>query len=569
MIDPERLGATYRLRLSGHEPPVAAPTRLESTTWDGSTVRLNWLDNAHNETGYRIEHKTKKGWRKVAWAPPDATAAVATGLNLDSTYLFRVRAMGTSSTAPSKNNVVATTATSSSAGWYRVRDLAYKGKGEAGWKMEASGPKFRDDFKAKWIPTSGWQMAVWSAIEGTTKVEATFSANGTNQGDIITHQFPSGGDFVVDTKDAVRQRGLNSSRAASYFDETEPKKKIIALEDSYGNIDDDYDDFYWEVEVERLESVDVTVSGRHLVDNEHDEVSFFFTRDLAEFDEEITVGLDTLVNSLGDFVGTPPLAVTISAGLATAELTIPTSVQNIPHSLAWYFQPISQNIPLNFLGHQLLGVQVAPPQHDYNQFRLKLSEAIYNEGAVNLGGANDRAGQANEPLELKALRWTGAQMVDMGAVARNLGVDVMLGSPQVLGKLKIINKTVKQLIDAAERVAKHEDELPDILRQVVDRDYLFESSSKSIALAGNQYSTEVVWLIDRTDKRTVLGQVTGYVPTKVNVGGGLVLPADQNPSIAYQMTFEAVIDHDPHTGQIQGVELLNWTVREVPNGGGN
>lgn len=154
-----------------------------------------------------------------------------------------------------------------------------------------------------------------------------------------------------------------------------------------------------------------------------------------------------------------------------------------------------------------------------------------------------------------------------GPVAQNFGVDVMLAAPQVLAKLKVINKTVKQLIDAAERVAKHEDELRDILREIVDRDYIYEGSSKLIGMGDHQCSTEVTWLIERANKRTVIGQVTGNVPTKVNAGGGLVLPADQNPPIAYQMTFEAQINHDPHTGQIQSVDLLNWSVQEIPNGG--
>lgn len=49
---------------------------------------------------------------------------------------------------------------------------------------------------------------------------------------------------------------------------------------------------------------------------------------------------------------------------------------------------------------------------------MKLADAIFEKGAVNLGGANDRSGQANESLQLKALRCTGAQMVDMGPSLR-------------------------------------------------------------------------------------------------------------------------------------------------------
>jgi hypothetical protein len=214
----------------------------------------------------------------------------------------------------------------------------------------------------------------------------------------------------------------------------------------------------------------------------------------------------------------------------------------------------------------MAGVQVAPPQHDYNRFRVKLADAFAHEGQQ--GNLLD-IGFANEPLRFKALRWTGAQMVDHGALARNLGVDVMLAAPQVLAKLKLVSKPVAQLIKAAEKVAKHEDDLKKVLREVVDRDFIYEQSSFSIGMAGNQYSTEVTWLIDRGNKKTVIGQVTGNVPTKVNHGGGLIIPADQNPPIAYQMTFEATINHDPNTGQIQSVDLTDWSVQEVPNGVGN
>lgn len=128
----------------------------------------------------------------------------------------------------------------------------------------------------------------------------------------------------------------------------DPATKLISIEDSYHNsqneVDDDFDDWWWEVDVEKLESIDVTIDGQYLVQHDHPEVVFQFDRDLGQFDGAVTIGLDSLVDILGDYVGTLPTSVTIPQGEAGVDLVIPTSVGAIPHTVAWYFQPFAQRV---------------------------------------------------------------------------------------------------------------------------------------------------------------------------------------------------------------------------------
>jgi fibronectin type 3 domain-containing protein len=77
--------------------PPAAPSALAATAESSSSIRLNWTDNANNETGFKIERKTGAGgtYAQIATPGPNVTTYTNTGLSANTQYYYRVRANNT------------------------------------------------------------------------------------------------------------------------------------------------------------------------------------------------------------------------------------------------------------------------------------------------------------------------------------------------------------------------------------------------------------------------------------------------------------------------------------------
>jgi hypothetical protein len=208
-------GAPASFALSIQPGPTAVPTDVEATAWGGNSAHLRWEDNANNELGYRIDvadPKAKGGWRRVAVAGTNHTAAVVENLQPGRQYRFRVSAVGGNhrlgiySLAASPMTTMALTSTEDTSGYYKVTDLTYKGKGEAGWKMKTTGLTIGD---TGWVYAGSWQAAVAKAVAGTTVVERTF---GPKSGQNISHLFATAagqlqsGSFEVTTADVLHDR---------------------------------------------------------------------------------------------------------------------------------------------------------------------------------------------------------------------------------------------------------------------------------------------------------------------------------------------------------------------------
>jgi Fibronectin type III domain len=91
------------------QPPVA-PSNLTATPVSAAGIRLNWKDNAANETGFTLEVSSPGGVVGVA-TPIDANAQTFTvnGLAPDTPYTFRVRAANAVGVSALSNPVSATT----------------------------------------------------------------------------------------------------------------------------------------------------------------------------------------------------------------------------------------------------------------------------------------------------------------------------------------------------------------------------------------------------------------------------------------------------------------------------
>lgn len=95
-------------------PPPAAPSGLTATTISPSQINLSWVDNANNETGFKIERKTGAGgtYSQIATAGTNVTAYPDTDLTGNTTYYYRVRAYNGGGDSIYTDEAYATTACS-------------------------------------------------------------------------------------------------------------------------------------------------------------------------------------------------------------------------------------------------------------------------------------------------------------------------------------------------------------------------------------------------------------------------------------------------------------------------
>ena len=245
-------GASFKLRLTHTD----APTRLDADVWGSGAVHLNWDDNSDHESYYRIQRWTHLGWRRSVRVSADATAAVVDGLKPSTGVTYRVSSIDADGTSSLSNIVHATTSSQNTDGFYKV-NLGSGNQGEAGWTLAKDTmviyPTVRDN-KSKtdsiWIHASSWQSAVWQTIGSWSDNYGMFDpvsiktdqTDGNGSPTYEKHQFPTGGDFKVATG-----QELHSDSTVSDNDLSNDGTKYIALEDSYGSIDHDFDDFYWKI----------------------------------------------------------------------------------------------------------------------------------------------------------------------------------------------------------------------------------------------------------------------------------------------------------------------------------
>jgi titin len=88
-----------------------APSELVATALSSTSVRLNWVDNASNESGFRVERATGSGaFSLVATLGANTTTWTNGGLTPATTYRYRVRAYDAATESANSNEATATTA---------------------------------------------------------------------------------------------------------------------------------------------------------------------------------------------------------------------------------------------------------------------------------------------------------------------------------------------------------------------------------------------------------------------------------------------------------------------------
>ena len=91
-------------------PGPAAPSNLTATVISGTQITLNWIDNAANETGFRLERSVAGGGFSVlATLGVNAAAYSDLGLTAGVRYDYRIVAFNASASSAYSNTVTATT----------------------------------------------------------------------------------------------------------------------------------------------------------------------------------------------------------------------------------------------------------------------------------------------------------------------------------------------------------------------------------------------------------------------------------------------------------------------------
>lgn len=86
------------------------PSNLTVVALSTSQINLAWTDNATNESGYSIERATGKGsFEIITTLPVNTTTYIDQGLQDNTSYTYRVRALGASENSPYSNLSNATT----------------------------------------------------------------------------------------------------------------------------------------------------------------------------------------------------------------------------------------------------------------------------------------------------------------------------------------------------------------------------------------------------------------------------------------------------------------------------
>ena len=73
--------------------PPAAPSNLAATATSASSIKLTWVDNSNNESGFKIERSTDNvSFTQIAVASANATTYTDSTVNPNTTYYYRIRA---------------------------------------------------------------------------------------------------------------------------------------------------------------------------------------------------------------------------------------------------------------------------------------------------------------------------------------------------------------------------------------------------------------------------------------------------------------------------------------------
>jgi mono/diheme cytochrome c family protein len=108
----ERTSVAQWLKANAGVTAPAAPSALSATAASATRIDLTWVDNAGNETGFRVERATNNTFSAgLATSTVGANTASYSDTNVaaSTTYYYRVRAINSAGDSPASNTASATT----------------------------------------------------------------------------------------------------------------------------------------------------------------------------------------------------------------------------------------------------------------------------------------------------------------------------------------------------------------------------------------------------------------------------------------------------------------------------
>jgi RHS repeat-associated protein len=129
----------------------AAPTSLTATAVSSSSISLSWVDNASNESGFRIERATSLNgtYNEIATVGANVTTFSNTGLAVGTMYHYQVRAYNATGNSAYSNKANTSTLTQGSGpiAWWKLDNNALDGSGNGIHGTLIGSPAFALDSK--------------------------------------------------------------------------------------------------------------------------------------------------------------------------------------------------------------------------------------------------------------------------------------------------------------------------------------------------------------------------------------------------------------------------------------
>jgi hypothetical protein len=178
----------------------AAPTSLATSELTSSSVRLTWVDNAGNETSYRVEQSNGGGaFSEIKVLTANAVTTVITGLSGNTSYSFRVRARNGSGNSSYSNTVTVTTLSAAPA---------------APTKLVAT-PLSATSVRLDWVDNANNETGF--GVEATSPSSAGFASVGAVVAANLTSTVIAG--LAADTPYTFRVRAFGTSGNSGYSNE--------------------------------------------------------------------------------------------------------------------------------------------------------------------------------------------------------------------------------------------------------------------------------------------------------------------------------------------------------------
>jgi len=100
----------YATTQSGLTIPTV-PSNFQAMVVSSSQIDLSWADNSNNEEGFKIERKTGTNgtWTEITTVSANITSYNNTGLNVSTTYYYRIRAYNSTGNSSYSNDAIETT----------------------------------------------------------------------------------------------------------------------------------------------------------------------------------------------------------------------------------------------------------------------------------------------------------------------------------------------------------------------------------------------------------------------------------------------------------------------------